>query len=283
MPEKIMNISAAIEFIEENLAGKLNLETVARAVHYSKYHLHRAFTQTTGITLHGYIQRRRLTEAAKLLVFSKRPVIDLALTAGYESQQAFSLAFKEMYKKTPGQYRTQQVFYPLQLRCVLHRTPVKGRPVPEWTARIRPAVCGDLPKWMALARIAVDGFPNLQEDAYLEIVRRRIRLGQALILEDQDIAVGAMLFTPPTGSIDFLGIHPQYRRAGIAEAFLRRALCGLMQGSILSTTTFRRGDKADPGFRSLLESLGFAEAELLTEFGYPTQRMILHTLREERP
>lgn len=43
----------------------------------------------------------------------------------------------------------------------------------------------------------------------------------------------------------------------------------------LHITTYRKGDKADTGHRRALKDLGFAEAELLTEFGYPTQRFIL--------
>lgn len=78
---KIENISAVISYIEAHLNEKLDLDTVASAVCYSKYHLHRMFTDTVGITLHDYIQRRQLTEAAKLLVFSEKPIIE-ALNPG---------------------------------------------------------------------------------------------------------------------------------------------------------------------------------------------------------
>ena len=43
----------------------------------------------------------------------------------------------------------------------------------------------------------------------------------------------------------------------------------------ISVTTFREGDKADTGYRKAYKELGFAEAELLVEFGYPTQRFVL--------
>ena len=95
-------VSQAIRFIEENLSNKLELETVAAQLHYSKFHLHRMFTKTVGLTIHDYSQRRQLTEAAKLLVFSEKPIIEIALISGYESQQAFTSAFKGMYKTTPG-------------------------------------------------------------------------------------------------------------------------------------------------------------------------------------
>ena len=37
---------------------------------------------------------------------------------------------------------------------------------------------------------------------------------------------------------------------------------------------FLEGDKADTGYREKLKQMGFAERELLTEFGYPTQRFV---------
>ncbi|MEG0693554.1 MAG: AraC family transcriptional regulator, partial [Oscillospiraceae bacterium] len=74
--------SKAIHFIEEHLNDKLELETVAAALHYSKFHLHRMFTKTVGLTIHEYAGRRQLTEAAKLLVFSGKPIIEIALISG---------------------------------------------------------------------------------------------------------------------------------------------------------------------------------------------------------
>ncbi len=49
---KVNSIDIVIEFVENHLDGKLDLDTVATAVHYSKYHLHRMFTETIGMTLH---------------------------------------------------------------------------------------------------------------------------------------------------------------------------------------------------------------------------------------
>ena len=71
---KIEQIISVIDYIESHLSEKLDLEIISGAMHYSKYHLHRMFTAAVGLTLHDYIQRRRLTEAAKLLVFSEQPI-----------------------------------------------------------------------------------------------------------------------------------------------------------------------------------------------------------------
>ncbi len=74
------------------------------------------FSKTLGMTLHDYQRRRQLTEAAKLLVFSQKPILDIALLSGYESRQAFNSIFKSMYKLPPNKYREEERFYPLQLK-----------------------------------------------------------------------------------------------------------------------------------------------------------------------
>lgn len=275
MPNNIKIVMAAIGYIEDHLQEKLDLETVANGVHYSKYHLHRMFTNAVGLTIQTYVQRRRLTEAAKLLVFSDRPILEIALVAGYGSQQAFSDIFKAMYKKSPNQYREEKEFYPLQLRYVLNENPTNVEKENGWQQKITFATNHDIPEWIKLVRLAVDGFPHLDEVEHLEKLQEYISNRRALILKDADIAIGVMAFHEMTGSIDFLAAHPQYRKEGIVKAFCQKALHELVCASAISITTFREDDKADIGYRETFKNLGFAEAEMLVEFGYPTQRLIL--------
>lgn len=109
-------IATLIDLIEEHLSDEISLDELAEAVGYSKYHLHRMFSALIGFPVHQYIQRRRLTEAARRLLFSDDAILDIAVAAGYESQQAFTRAFKEMYKKPPLDYRRQRQFQPIQLK-----------------------------------------------------------------------------------------------------------------------------------------------------------------------
>ena len=94
-------------------------------------------------------------------------------------------------------------------------------------------------------------------------------------MKNGDVAIGIMAFSYDTGSIEFLGIHPQYRKQGIAKMFLDRLMEDILPEKDISVTTFRNGDRADTGHRATLKKLGFAERELLVEFGYPTQRFVL--------
>lgn len=274
----VTRIEAVIDYIENHLDGKLELKTVAEAVHYSKYHLHRLFTDTVGMTIHDYVQRRQLTEAAKLLVFSDQPIIEIALICGYESQQSFSSAFKAMYKSPPAEYREKRCFYPLQLRFTLHRS----MSAMEFTMQdIHLARREDIPDWMNLMRLVIDGYPVMDEDDYSAKLEESIDEKRALVLKAGNVLIGAMAFTYFPGSIEFLGVHPQYRNRGLQRLFLDALLEIYLPGREISTTTYRAQDKADTGHRDLLLQLGFAEKELLTEFGYPTQRFVLSPQKQE--
>lgn len=275
---KVEKITAVISYIEAHLNEKLDLDTVANAVCYSKYHLHRMFTDTVGITPHDYTQRRQLTEAAKLLVFSEKPIIEIALIAGYESQQAFASIFKSMYKQTPLEYRQNEVFYPLQLEFTLNKNPTAPDLILKEISYATPT---DIPDWMNFITLVIDGFPCLDESSHLEQVKEYIQQRQALIIRDGSTMIGATAFSYQTGSIDFLAVHPQYRRYGVAKTFLDFMMCNLFMDREISITTFREGDKADTGQREEYKRLGFAESELLTEFGYPTQRLILPPKQEK--
>lgn len=116
MENNLLTIARIVDYIEAHLEEKLDLENIANEVGYSKYHLHRMFTSIVGFTVHSYVQRRRLTEAARLLIFSDKSIMEISLYAGYETQQSFSVAFKAMFDFSPQELRKKKDFYPLQLK-----------------------------------------------------------------------------------------------------------------------------------------------------------------------
>lgn len=98
-------VRKVIDYIEEHLEEELNLEQIAEHAGYSRFHLNRIFMEETGGTIHKYVQERRLTMAAEKLVDTDMDITQIAYDAGYQSQQAFSLAFKQVYLCPPGAYR----------------------------------------------------------------------------------------------------------------------------------------------------------------------------------
>lgn len=277
-------IITTINYIEDHLTEKLNLDVIANALHYSKYYLHRIFSKRVGMTIHEYVQRRQLTEAAKLLAFSNKPILDIAILAGYDSQQAFTTIFKAMYKKTPLQFREDEQYYALQLRFRFDDEYFReeSKKEAECGKKIRFASEKDVDAWMNLVRLVIDGYPYLYEEEHMKVLCKCIAEGRAFVMTEGDTVIGNMMISYARESIDFLGVHPLYRKQGIAKLFMEVVISEWLKINSISITTFREGDKADTGYRKALKELGFAEAELLTEFGYPTQRMVLHSKQLER-
>lgn len=107
-------IKKVASYIDQHIEEDLSLDKIAAALNYSKFYIARTFAEETGCTIYKYIQGRRLTLAAKKLVETKEPIIEIAYEAHYNSQQAFTLAFGRLYQCTPQAYRKKGIFYPKQ-------------------------------------------------------------------------------------------------------------------------------------------------------------------------
>lgn len=112
------NILYLVNLIEEDLSLNHNLESLSNQVGYSKYHLHKMFTNIVGMSMHQYIKNRRLSEAAKQLLCTDSSILDIALDAGYESQQSFTDAFKAVFDKSPKAFRNKMLMLSLTPRFV---------------------------------------------------------------------------------------------------------------------------------------------------------------------
>ena len=109
-------VKKVIDYIEKNLEKEINLDNISKNIGYSKFYLNRIFTEYTGITMYKYLQNRRLTVAAEKLVKTDKPIMQIAYEAGYDTQQSFSFAFKQIYLYPPKIYRDIGIFMPKQNR-----------------------------------------------------------------------------------------------------------------------------------------------------------------------
>ena len=92
-------VKKVVDYIETHMDEDLPLDKIADALNYSKFYIARIFTEETKCTVYKYIQGRRLTLAAGKLVETEQPIVEIAYEAHYNSQQAFTLAFKQVYEK----------------------------------------------------------------------------------------------------------------------------------------------------------------------------------------
>lgn len=95
-------IQAAIDYIEENLTGEIDVHDVAARAYLSAFHFQRMFSAICGLPLGEYIRRRRLTQAAQELLCGSK-VIDAAMKYGYDSPDSFARAFRRFHGVLPSQ------------------------------------------------------------------------------------------------------------------------------------------------------------------------------------
>ncbi len=93
------------EYIEANLASDLSLAELARLAGMSSYHFARVFKQSTGISPHQHLTRRRVERAQELLSEGSRPLVDVAHEIGYKCQSHFTAVFRKMTGVTPSAFR----------------------------------------------------------------------------------------------------------------------------------------------------------------------------------
>lgn len=99
----IAGLQEAIDYVEENLTGKLDYAEIARRACSSEFHFQRVFGILCGYSLGEYIRNRRLSLAGSELASSEIKVIDAALKYGYDSPESFCRAFARFHGIPPSQ------------------------------------------------------------------------------------------------------------------------------------------------------------------------------------
>ena len=103
--EHLDQIHRAIDFIENNLGTDISVDDIAREAAFSRWHFQIVFSSVVGETVKEYIRKRRLSNSLNLLKLTDQRLIDISLEAGFESQEAYTRAFKNQFGITPGEYR----------------------------------------------------------------------------------------------------------------------------------------------------------------------------------
>jgi len=107
--DQFQQLNRAMRYIEAHLAEEIDFQQVAQLAGCSEYHFRRLFSFLAGMTLGEYIRRRRLSQAAVELRQSSSRVIDLAVTYGYASADAFARAFYKLHGVMPSDARREGV------------------------------------------------------------------------------------------------------------------------------------------------------------------------------
>ncbi len=137
----------------------------------------------------------------------------------------------------------------------------------------------DIEPWMCLVDGVKWNFPGLETEEGLEDYRKTVlcfvEKKQALCVKMGDTIAGVMLFSRGHNMICCLAVSPEYRRMGIASMLLEKALSELDREKDITVSTFRENDEKGTAPRALYKKYGFAEDELIEEFGYPSKKFVL--------
>src|SRR4051812_16814781 len=95
-----------LDHVDQHLDGELDLETVSRVAAFSKFHFHRQFMATFGLSVHRYVQLARLKRAShRLASKDAQSVPEVAMEAGYDAPDAFARAFRRRFGQSPSSFR----------------------------------------------------------------------------------------------------------------------------------------------------------------------------------
>src|ERR1700754_4515266 len=95
-----------LDYIDRHLDDDLDLNGLSSVAAYSKFHFHRQFTATFGLSVHRYVQLARLKRASHRLAYrDAQSVTDIAMDAGYDAPDAFARAFRQRFGQSPSSFR----------------------------------------------------------------------------------------------------------------------------------------------------------------------------------
>ncbi len=112
-PDGADPLQRVLAYVERHLFEPLSVAALAEVAGLSPFHFSRMFSARIGESVMAHVRRQRMLRAAARLgenpgaaVDVEAPaLIDLAFDCGFESQEAFTRAFKQVFGVTPGRFR----------------------------------------------------------------------------------------------------------------------------------------------------------------------------------
>ena len=80
---------------------------MAKALGVGSYVLSRVFSGIFHRNFNQYLNETRFNYACSLLIYTDRPVTEVCMEAGFESQRTFNRVFRQFCHMTPREYRRE--------------------------------------------------------------------------------------------------------------------------------------------------------------------------------
>ena len=96
---------AVARFIDERLAERVSLRTLAALARLSPCHFARAFKQSFGVPPHRFHTHRRIERAKALLANPEMSATEIGIAIGFSSASSFTMSFRKVTGTTPTGFR----------------------------------------------------------------------------------------------------------------------------------------------------------------------------------
>ena len=94
------SMKPVLAYINEKFAQDITLDQLCKKFYVSKPYLCKAFQKSTGLTVNGYIRKKRLAKVRELKAQGMN-ISDASVKAGFRNYTAFYRAYKNEYGKSP--------------------------------------------------------------------------------------------------------------------------------------------------------------------------------------
>lgn len=101
-------LKRAIDYVESRLDETITLADLAAAAGLTRMHFAAQFRAATGLRPHEYLLRRRIERAQEMLLGTAMPVVEIALSVGFQTQSHFTTVFKRFTGQPPLAWRQSQ-------------------------------------------------------------------------------------------------------------------------------------------------------------------------------
>ena len=98
-------VQQMIQYIEKHYQEKVTLNSLAEQMGYNPSYLSQLFRDNVGVNFYDYVTRKRLRESIFALQQTDKKILDIATDSGFQDIKAFNTKFKEVFGRTPSEYR----------------------------------------------------------------------------------------------------------------------------------------------------------------------------------
>lgn len=98
-------LSAAIRHVGQNVSQSTTNAALAKMCGLSVRAFERQFQSAYGVTPHEYVRNLRVRMSCQALVFSQKPLAEIAADFGFADQSHFTKEFRRLMDETPRSYR----------------------------------------------------------------------------------------------------------------------------------------------------------------------------------